>query len=119
MMVLADESVDLQIVTRLRQDGLNVDYIAELEPGLTDSEVIQLAKEKKALLLTADKDFGELIYRQKFRVSSIVLIRLAGMNSMKKAEIVSETLKNYSHDLKDSFTVISPASVRIRKLKII
>ena len=118
MMILADESVDMQIVTRLRQDGLIVYYVAEMEPGLTDIEVIQLAKDKMTLLLTADKDFGELIYRQKFQISSIVLIRLAGINSMKKAEIVSETLKNHSNDLKNSFAVISPLSVRIRKLKL-
>ena len=63
MNLLADESIDLQIVDRLRQDGHLVHYIAEMEPGISDDVVLDLANQDTAVLLTADKDFGELVFR--------------------------------------------------------
>jgi hypothetical protein len=38
---LADENVDRQIVERLRQEGHNVEYVAEIDSGITDDEVLQ------------------------------------------------------------------------------
>jgi len=67
--ILADESVDKQIVISLRENGFYVYYIAEIDPGITDKEVLQIAQEKDLILLTADKDFGELIYLQKLNIT--------------------------------------------------
>ena len=54
MNFVADESVDRQIVDRLRQEGYLVWYVAEMEPGIADSIVLDLANREGALLLTAD-----------------------------------------------------------------
>jgi Domain of unknown function (DUF5615) len=62
MILLADESVDRPIVERLRQDGHDVTYVAELSPSISDEQVLQEANTRNALLLTEDKDFGELVY---------------------------------------------------------
>ncbi len=64
MILLADESVDRQIVERLRTDGHAVRYIAEIEPGISDDIVLDMAYQETDVLLTADKDFGELVFRQ-------------------------------------------------------
>lgn len=56
MNFLADESVDRQVVDRLRQDGHAVRYIAEMEPGISDDRVLDLANQEADVLLTADKD---------------------------------------------------------------
>ena len=64
MNFLVYEGVDRQIVDKLRQGGHSVLYIAEMAPGIADEEVSEIANEKEALLLTSDKDFGELVYRQ-------------------------------------------------------
>ncbi|MEI6126630.1 MAG: DUF5615 family PIN-like protein [Pseudomonadota bacterium] len=55
MNFIADESVDKQIVDRLRLDGYFVDYVAEMDPGISDQTVFDLANKHKAILLTADK----------------------------------------------------------------
>ena len=47
----------------MRRDGYSVDYIAEMQPGVSDEVVLTLANEHDMVLITADKDFGELIYR--------------------------------------------------------
>ncbi len=63
--LLADENVERSIVVELSKKGFNVDYIREISPGISDDEVIRLANKKKAILLTSDKDFGELVFRMK------------------------------------------------------
>ena len=64
MNFVADESVDIQIVDRLRKDGHFVWYVTEMSPSITDDEVRELANSKSAPLITSDKDFGELVFRQ-------------------------------------------------------
>jgi predicted nuclease of predicted toxin-antitoxin system len=115
MNLLADESIDGQIVYRLRQDGHQVHYVAEMEPGISDDTVLDLANRETALLLTADKDFGELAYRQGRITFGIVLVRLAGLLSTHKADIVSSILHQRLKELQHAFTVITPGTVRLRR----
>ncbi len=86
MNLLADESVDRQTAERLRQEGHEVIYVSEIEPGIPDEFVLNRANERNALLLTADKDFGELVFRQGLVNSGVVLLRLAGLSLEKEPE---------------------------------
>jgi predicted nuclease of predicted toxin-antitoxin system len=81
MDVLADESVDRPIVDRLRLAGHKVLYIAEIAAGLSDEDVLDQANHDDALLLTADNDFGELVFRQKRVHAGVILIRLFGVSA--------------------------------------
>ncbi len=116
MNLLADESVDRQIVDRLRQDGHAVRYIAEMEPGVSDDTVLDLAYRESILLLTADKDFGELVYRQGRLSHGILLVRLAGQSPAQKAEAVGSAVNQHSQELLGAFAVLTPRSFRIRRL---
>ena len=89
--------------------------MAESSPGIADDAVLELANNSGAVLLTADKDFGELVYRQKRVHAGVILVRLFGMLNEIKSEIVSDTLRNHEAALSGSFTVISPGMVRIRR----
>lgn len=78
MNLLADESVDQPVVDRLRAEGHAVLSIAEMEPSISDEAVLTLANQRGAGLLTADKDFGELVFRQGRVSAGVLLLRLAG-----------------------------------------
>ena len=65
MNLMCDESVERPVVERLRADGHSVVYVAELSPGITVDEVLAQANTLSAALVTSDKDFGELVYRQR------------------------------------------------------
>jgi predicted nuclease of predicted toxin-antitoxin system len=108
--LLADESVDQQIV-----DGHSVWYVAEIEPGTSDQSILKKANDEKMLLLTADKDFGELVFRQKQLTTGVVLLRLTGLSQQLKSETVAVTLQQHSRELDHCFSVISPGHIRIRK----
>jgi predicted nuclease of predicted toxin-antitoxin system len=118
MNLLADESVDRQIVERLRQDNHKVLYVAEIEPSISDTIVFERANEKAALLITADKDFGEIVFRDK-KLSSggVILLRLVGLSAEKKAQIVSEVFRQKGAEFAKQFSVISPGKIRIRAQK--
>lgn len=114
MKFLADEGVDKQIVDRLRQDGHTVWYVAEMEPGISDDEVLTIANQENAILLTADKDFGELIFRQRRISAGVTLLRLAGLSQESKSEAVASVIKDHADELQQAFAVITPGMVRIR-----
>lgn len=115
MNFVADESVDRHIVERLREDGHRVWYVAEMEPGISDDVVLALANQENALLLTADKDFGELAFRQLLHTHGIVLIRLAGLSPSRKAEMAASIVNRHIAELPHAFAVIAPGVFRIRR----
>ena len=115
MNLLADESVDGPIVERLRREGHRVQYIAEMDPGISDDAVLDLANREASLLLTADKDFGELVFRQHRLVHGVILIRLAGLSPAEKARLVASSIALRGPELPHAFTVIAPRAVRIRR----
>ncbi|NQT34068.1 DUF5615 family PIN-like protein [bacterium] len=116
MRFLADENVDKSIVDWLRRDGYEVVYIAEISPSIPDDEVFEKANKLQAILLTADKDFGELVFRQGIITAGVVLLRLAGLTSAGKTEIVSRAVKLHGDKMKSAFTVITASAVRIREI---
>ena len=114
MNFLADESVDRQIVERLRLEGHSVIYIVDTDPGASNGDVFGKANQTDAVLLTADKDFGEIVFRQRLVNHGIVLIRLAGIHPLQKAEIVASAIKNHLDELVQAFSVITHSAIRIR-----
>jgi predicted nuclease of predicted toxin-antitoxin system len=114
VILLCDEGVDRPIIVHLRQAGFDVLYVAEMDPGIPDEAVLELANRSEAILITADKDFGELVYRQRRLSGGVVLLRLAGLTEAEKVAIVRSVLTEHGHELADSFSVVSPQRVRIR-----
>ncbi len=80
MNLLADESVDGSIVERLRLDGHRVLYGAEMQRSVDDEVVFELANSEKAILITEDKDFGEIVYRLGRVALGVVLLRLPDLS---------------------------------------
>ncbi len=59
-------------------------YVLEMKHGISDDEVLNIANQKGMILLTSDKDFGELVFRHDRITQGIVLIRLAGLSQKTK-----------------------------------
>lgn len=115
MNFLADEGVDRQIVDRLRKDGHTVAYVAEMAPGISDDSVLAIADRESAVLVTADKDFGEIVFRQGRSSGGVVLIRLEGLSTDTKANIVSGAINGHLEEISGNFSVLSPSALRIRR----
>ena len=94
MKIVADESVDWPMVERLRGDGHEVIAIVESCPGAPDERVLEPANASAAILLTADRDFGELVFRLGQISAGVVLVRLAGLGRESKLARVSDLFEN-------------------------
>ncbi len=69
MNLIADESVDYRIITYLRQNACDVFAIIDNEAFIPDTEVLKKSVSANALLITEDKDLGELVFRLKLQHS--------------------------------------------------
>lgn len=116
MKFIADEGIDSQIVKAMRGVGHDVLYVAEYAPGITDNVVLESTNEEGRILITRDKDFGELVFRNKMVHSGIILNRLYELASEEKARIVLKVIEEFNENLIGAFTVIQPNKVRIKRL---
>ena len=117
MIFVADESLDGPVVRSLRDLGHQVLFIAESEPGIPDFQVLARAFDARAILLTADKDFGDLIFRQNHPHFGVILLRLSGLTPAEKAPIVARHVATHGTDFEMAFSVITARTVRIRQTK--
>jgi predicted nuclease of predicted toxin-antitoxin system len=115
MNLLADEGVDRPIVEQLRHEGHAVVYVAEISPSIEDEEVLRQVNDVGAILVTSDKDFGELVFRQRRVHTGVILLRLAGLSATAKADVVVAVLRDHGAELPGGFTVVTSGTVRIRR----
>lgn len=114
MRFVADENVDAGIVQALRRAGYDVLSVAEMAPSIPDCDVLALANESDALLITADKDFGELVFRQRLMHAGVLLIRLYGLDETVKAALIASQIHRHGQELPGAFSVLTPDALRIR-----
>ena len=88
-----------------------------MAPGISDESVLAMANREASLLVTADKDFGELVFRQGRFTRGTLLLRLAGVALERKAALVASVIAQRSEELPDAFAVLTPRSLRIRRLE--
>lgn len=112
MKFLVDESVEFPIVTFLRKNKFDTSSIAEWNAGLGDAEILALAVIEKRIIITNDKDFGELIFKYKLPHKGVVLIRAAEESSGSKTAILKSLLKKYAQKLPNRFVVVTDKKVR-------
>jgi predicted nuclease of predicted toxin-antitoxin system len=114
--LLADECCDVLVVYGLRADGHDVLYVKESARGADDDAVLQLAFGQQRVLLTEDKDFGELVVRLKRPAHGVVLLRINPSDTDKKLARLRHLLHHHAHRLSSSFVVLDEKKARFRPL---
>ena len=116
MKFLADECCDAGLVKSLRLEGYDVLYVPEEKAGIADDEVLLYAYNEARILLTEDKDFGELVYRLKKPSKGIILIRIRVEDRHTKALRLRELIRNHEDRIEGYFVVIDSNKFRFRPL---
>lgn len=114
---LIDECVDATLAALLRELGLDVVYMSDVEPRATDAEAMRHAHRENRMLLTEDKDFGELVFRQATPVPGIVLMRIDPARRSLKAVRLRAAVDRFGEMLFGRYTVIEEARYRSRRLR--
>ncbi len=114
--ILANENFPGPVVRRLREAGHDVAWIKELMPGAADRDVLTRARAEQRVLVTFDKDFGELAYRFGIPGScGIVLFRLSGTDPNVDNPRIIEALTS-REDWPGHFAVVHNDRIRVRRL---
>jgi len=116
MKFLADENLEKPIVDWLREKGYDVLYIAEKVPSIKDEKIIKLARKENRILITNDKDFGELVFHYGQITSGIILIRSRDKSSEKKLELIKQVLKEIKNKISGNFIVVNENGIRIKQI---
>lgn len=115
MRLLADENFPGDAVAALRAAGHDVAWVAEIARSIPDTEVLRLAREQERVLLTSDKDFGDLAFRVGLlHEAGIVLFRLPAVPSVVAA--ATEHVFRKHQDFKGKFLVVEPHRIRERRM---
>jgi predicted nuclease of predicted toxin-antitoxin system len=116
MKILANENIPGLAVFGLRQRGHDVLWIRETAPGISDSAVLLQATTEGRLLITFDKDFGELAFRRGFpAISGVVLFRPRKAPPTIFVDWIIRTLES-RNDWDGHFAVIEVNHIRISRL---
>ena len=117
MRFLADENVSRLVIARLRADGLDVVSVSETRPGVPDGDVLETANAEDCILITEDRDFGELVVRQNLAVRGMILLELDRLSNAAEAEAAGEAISTHADKLSGNLLVIEPGRIRIRPLR--
>lgn len=117
MRFLADECCDTALVNALRDDGHDVLYAVESLRGGTDDDLLARALSESRVVLTEDKDFGELVYRLRRPAYGIVLLRFDVADRALKVPRLRDLLQHQATRLAGAFVVLESDKVRVRPLR--
>lgn len=116
MRLLADENFPGPVVRELRSIGHDVAYAKEAMRGAPDADVLRSAVAEDRVLVTCDKDFGQLAFRSGFPARcGVVLFRLGGSSPVRDNERMVRVLVGRA-DWPGHFSVVTDARVRMRPL---
>jgi predicted nuclease of predicted toxin-antitoxin system len=114
--VLANENFPGEAVKALRARGHDVAWVRTDAPGSTDQDVLARAVSEGRILVTFDKDFGELAFRAGLPASSgVVLFRISPASPSYVAQTAVAVLESRT-DWAGRFSVIEEDRVRMTPL---
>lgn len=112
---IVDECIGSLIAKWLTSIGYDVISIATEMRSSTDLTILNKAFSENRIIITNDKDFGDLVFHQKIQHAGIILMRLQNGSSENKVKVLENLLLNYSNHLAYNFIVVSEANIRIIK----
>jgi predicted nuclease of predicted toxin-antitoxin system len=113
---IVDVGVGKGIEKYLREEGYNTKAVRNIDPRMEDEEIIRTAVSENRIVITMDKDFGELVYHSSMEHSGVLLPRLEDAVGSEKLQVVKHIMKNYSDRIKNCFCVFQNDKLRIRKI---
>jgi len=114
---IADVNVEKAIVDYLSDNGYDVKWVPDFNCEIVDEDLLEIANKEKRILITNDKDFGELIFLQKKLSTGIILIRIKGQKADDKVRLIKKLLQTYSDKLSRHFVVLMKKKFRFIPLE--
>lgn len=117
MRFLVDECTGPVVALWLRQHNHEVFSVYEEARGIDDDSILKKAYDEEWILITNDKDFGEMIFREQRPHNGIIFLRLDDERASSKIKVLNDLIQNYSDKLLNNFLVVTEKRVRIIDVK--
>lgn len=114
--LLADENIPKKTVDALKQGNVDITSVADSSPGISDRAVIELANNENRIIITFDKDFGELIFRERLKVKGLILLRFTPISPEHIAERIKHLLAQ-EVSIKNKTVAVSEDRIRVTPLR--
>jgi predicted nuclease of predicted toxin-antitoxin system len=111
---LVDVGVGKRVEHRLRDNGYDVKAVRDMDPRMGDEAILRIAAKEQRMVITMDKDFGELVYKNSLPHAGVLILRLEGAPAMEKVHVVEDILKGHAHEIYGKFCVYLNGMIRIR-----
>lgn len=111
---IVDVGVGKIIEEWLKEEGYEVIVVRTINAAMEDMEIINIANEEDAVIITMDKDFGELVFKNKLYNKGILLLRLEDAVAEEKLAAIQNILPKYLDEIKGKFSVYQNGKLRIR-----
>ncbi len=116
MKLLANENFPAASVVMLRSLGYDVVSIGEDDPSITDEKVMQVAIKENRLILTFDRDYGELIFKHGYRpVEGVIYLRMEPLYPTYPAEVIHQLFQSADFQFIGKLTVVDKYKVRQKR----
>ena len=112
MRFLVDECTGPKVAEWLRIEGHEVFSVFDDARGISDDEVFAKAFAENWILLTNDKDFGEMVFRENRQHHGIIFLRLDDERADNKINVLRQLITNYSDKLPGQFVTVTENKVR-------
>ncbi len=112
MRFLVDECTGSKVAKWLREQNHEVFSVFDEARGLTDDEVIERAFTEDWILVTNDKDFGEMVFRERRKHKGVIFLRLEDERAANKIVVLQRLLENHAEKLPEQFVVATETRVR-------
>ncbi|MCI0496271.1 DUF5615 family PIN-like protein [candidate division KSB1 bacterium] len=112
---LVDVGVSKKVENWLQSEGYNIKSVRAIDPRLPDEEILKMAANENRIVITMDKDFGELVYNSGLAHAGVLLLRLDEARSDEKVSVIKWILSEYSDMILNKFCVFKDGKLRIRK----
>lgn len=111
--LLLDENIGVKATNILRNNDFGVESILENHRGISDRKVLELADEESRILVTLDKDFGRLVFKELEDHSGVIFLRLNKETDKKVAETILEVYNKYEEELQGKFLTVTDTEIRL------
>lgn len=112
---LVDVGVGKKVEKWLLRNGYDLKAVRDINPKMEDDKILSIAISENLMVVTMDKDFGELVYNSGLPHSGVLLLRLEGTKSDEKVKAIEKILAGYLDRLSNNFCVFQHGRLRIRK----
>src|SRR5215469_10333266 len=116
MRFLADENVSHLVIQRIRAGGFDIVSVSEAMSGASDKDVLDKAGAEERILITEDRDLGELVIRQRLEVCGMILLELDRLSNAAEAEAIADVISTHADKLPGNLVVLEPGRIRVRPL---